>query len=296
MRAFVLKMKIKDRKGIILAGGSGSRLSPLTIASSKQLLPVYDKPMIYYPLSTLMLAGIREILLITTAEFVQSFQTLLGNGERLGIKLEYQVQAQPNGLSEAYILGEEFLENHPSALVLGDNIFYGSGMTEKLRAAAKNIAPTIFTHEVKDPERFGIATVDSHQHVLSMEEKPITPKSNLAVTGLYFLDEKAPEIAKTLSPSARGELEIVDLLKHYIENKSLNSIHLDRGYTWMDTGTVDSLLEAGEFVKIIQNKHQKKICCPEEIAIKNGWVEKHSVTKYAPLRLSNDYFQYVANL
>lgn len=289
-------MKIKKRKGIILAGGTGSRLNPITIPVSKQLLPVYDKPMIYYPLSTLMMAGIREILLITSEEFIGAFKSLLGNGEHFGIELEYQIQKKPNGLAEAYLLSEEFLGNNPSTLILGDNIFYGSDLTEKLSSASESDKSTIFTCEVRDPERFGVANVNENGQVIGLEEKPAYPTSNFAVTGLYFLDERAFYFAKKLKPSARGELEIVDLLQYYINDATLQNVALNRDYTWMDAGTFDSLLEAGQFVKLLQDKHQKKISCPEEIAIKRGWVDKKLISERFHTNKNNEYYRYLLDV
>ena len=271
-------------KGIILAGGSGTRLYPLTMVTSKQLLPVYDKPMIYYPLSTLMLAGIRDILIISTPQDIPNFERLLGDGSNYGINLSYKVQLSPDGLAQAFILGEEFINGDSCAMVLGDNIFYGSGLKKHLREAAslKNGA-TVFGYYVDDPERFGIVEFDESGNAISLEEKPENPKSNYAVTGLYFYDNKVCEYARELKPSPRGELEITDLNKVYLEKENLNVVTLGRGYAWLDTGTVDALNEAAEFVKVVETRQGIQVSAPEEIAYKNDWISKEKLLESAQL-------------
>lgn len=269
-------------KGIILAGGSGTRLYPLTMVTSKQLLPVYDKPMIYYPLSTLMLAGIRDILIISTPADLPNFERLLGDGSRYGINLSYAQQPSPDGLAQAFLIGEEFIAGDSCAMVLGDNIFYGSGLKKHLREAAQRTeGATVFGYYVEDPERFGIVEFDSEGRAISIEEKPEHPKSNYCVTGLYFYDNRVVELAKKVKPSARGELEITDLNRLYLEEGTLNVVTLGRGFAWLDTGTMDALSEASEFVKVVENRQGIQISAVEEIAYINGWIDRQKLTESA---------------
>lgn len=289
-----MKDEVYNMKGIILAGGSGTRLYPLTLVTSKQLLPVYDKPMIYYPLSTLMLAGIKEILIISTPHDLPNFQRLLGNGTNYGIRLSYAEQPTPDGLAQAFLIGEEFIGDDSCAMILGDNIFYGNGLTNHLKAAAsKETGATIFGYYVDDPERFGIVEFDNQGKAISLEEKPNQPKSNYCVTGLYFYDNRVCKMAKLVKPSKRGELEITDLNKLYLEDDTLNVVTLGRGYAWLDTGTIDSLTEATEFVKVIENRQGIKIAAIEEIAYKNGWISKEKLLQSAELYGKSTYGEHL---
>ncbi len=285
------------RKGIILAGGSGTRLYPVTHAISKQLLPVYDKPMIYYPLGTLMLAGIRDVLIINTPHEQAMFQRLLGDGSQWGINLEYAVQPSPDGLAQAYLIGREFIAGQPSCLILGDNLFYGHGFTEKLRAAtAHTLGATVFGYWVRDPERYGVAEFDECGRVVGLEEKPRLPRSNYAVTGLYFYDGRASDFAASLAPSERGELEITDLNRCYLRDGSLQLQKLGRGYAWLDTGTHESLVQASNYIETIENRQGLKVCCPEEIAYINGWIDREKLLRLAAALSKTGYGQYLMTL
>ena len=285
------------RKGLILAGGLGSRLYPLTQSTSKQLLPIYDKPMIYYSLSTLMLAGIRDILLISTPEDTPRFEALLKDGSQWGIHIQYCIQPSPNGLAEAFILGESFIRNHHSTLVLGDNIFYGHDFNSLLLNASKREeGATIFAYQVNDPERYGVAEFDEQNKVVSLEEKPLKPKSNYAVTGLYFYDQDVVSMAKSLNPSKRGELEITDLNQLYLNKNQLHVEVMGRGYAWLDTGTHESLLEASQFIAILENRQGLKVACPEEIAYRQQWINASALEKLAAPLLKNGYGQYLKRI
>ena len=290
-------MSEPTNKGIILAGGAGSRLHPLTLSVSKQLMPVYDKPMIYYPLSTLMSAGIRDILLITTPEDQPAFQKLLGDGSQWGITLSFEVQPTPAGLAQAFIIGENFIDGQSVSLILGDNIFYGHGLGTQLQAAAQqSSSATVFAYHVKDPERYGVVHFDGDGKALGIDEKPVRPKSNYAVTGLYFYDERVVEFANNLTPSARGELEITDINRLYLDDGSLNVEVLGRGAAWLDTGTHDSLIEAAQFVQIIERRQGLKICCPEEIAYKNGYIDANQVAALAKNLGKSGYGEYLRDM
>lgn len=284
-------------KGIILAGGSGTRLYPITKGISKQLIPVYDKPMIYYPLSTLMLAGIRDVLVISTPEYTPLFESLLGDGSDFGINLSYKVQEHSNGLAEAFILGKEFIGSDSVCLILGDNIYYGSGLSKQLQEAAqKEDGATVFGYHVNDPERFGVVEFDENMHALSIEEKPEHPKSNYAVTGLYFYDNDVVEIAENLKPSDRGELEITDVNKEYLRRGKLDVKLMGRGYAWLDTGTHDSMLEAASFISTIQKRQNLKVACLEEIAYRMHWISREKLIELAQPLKKNDYGQYLLRL
>ena len=288
---------LKKRKGIILAGGSGTRLYPVTQSISKQLLPVYDKPMIYYPLSTLMLAGIRDILIISTPVDLPRFALLLNDGSQWGLNIQYKVQPSPDGLAQAFILGDTFIGHDLSALVLGDNIFYGHDFNELLvNAMARDDGATVFAYHVQDPERYGVAEFDEHNKVVSLEEKPKNPRSNYAVTGLYFYDSNVVALAKSLKPSSRGELEITDLNRLYLENQKLNVEIMGRGYAWLDTGTHDSLLEASQFIATLENRQGLKVACPEEISYRQGWINESQLEKLASPLSKNGYGRYLQHI
>ena len=284
-------------KGIVLAGGTGSRLHPVTIGTSKQLLPVYDKPMIYYPLSVHMLAGLRDVLIITTPHDQQAFQRLLGDGSQWGIDIQYAVQPSPDGLAQAFLIGADFLDGQGASLVLGDNLFYGAGLSSLAEGAAnKDSGATVFGYHVRDPQRYGIVELDNAGKPISIEEKPAAPRSNWAVTGLYYFDERVVEAASQVQPSPRGELEITSVIDFYLERGELDVVQLNRGYAWLDTGTFDSLIEASEFVRVIQHRQNSQIACLEEIAFENGWIGETELGQAADAMANNSYGQYLRSL
>lgn len=288
---------MSERKGIVLAGGTGSRLWPLTIPACKQLLPVYDKPMVYYPLTTLMLAGIRDILIISTPEDIDRFRTLLQDGKRWGIEISYAIQEKPRGIAEAFLVGADFIGDNPCALVLGDNIFYGAGLIDRLqRANAQQSGATVFATWVRDPERFGVVEMDGDSRALSIEEKPESPKSNWAVTGLYFYDNSVVEIARTMKPSPRGELEITDVNRAYLERAALQVETMGRGYAWLDAGTHKSLLEASQFIAMVEERQSLKVGCPEEIAYRLGYIDRAALERLAIPLSKSEYGQYLVDL
>lgn len=287
----------ENRKAIILAGGSGTRLYPATHTVSKQLVPVFDKPMIYYPLSVLMLSGLRDVLVITTPEDQRQFERLLGDGSKWGMNIQFAIQPKPEGLAQAFIIGEPFVNGAPSTLILGDNIFYGHDIEALLaNASQRNTGATVFAYHVNDPHRYGVVEFDEKQRALSIEEKPEFPKSNFAVTGLYYYDSEVCDVAKSIEPSARGELEITDVNRHYLESGSLQVELMGRGYAWLDTGTHDSLLEASSFIATLQKRQGLQVACPEEIAFRNGWIDSEQVSRLATPLAKNGYGQYLLNL